>query len=1233
MPERGWRSSWRIAVGCGALIALVLAIYVGVRLANNDSRKPSLSAGELRQLIRDKNLALGHLENQKLEEAEAALEGIASKLPDDPLPWQNLAVLRVLALGEERGAPPPGALEAANNALNDLVSRAGETTSYHWLALRAAMAGENAAGAESQVAMLVKSEPENAAAWYAKFEALRLNEAKDLDPQALQALEQACSLRPENAWLRVEWLRALGTQLTRAEEGGGQKQAPSVRDRYGDIAGQLGLARSTIEPFSPIIKTHARADVLTLTDEAIQAINGNDLRLAGQRMLTIANVLVPHAAPDQRLVRMHPLALVATEFQPEVLQALPPAAGEAAIEVAFQRQGELPMKAAGTLDVELADFDLDGRLDFVVLLPGKVEVWSRGPAGEQWKSIAFAEVADMDRLLVQDLDADFDETANAVHGAGDGNSPKVGSPALRNGCPSADVDVIAFGEAGVALLENRFDRKARERTLEVVADDKQPAALQNVTAATVADLEADGDLDLVLAANGELHRWINIGDWGFTSSTTEARPNVAQLLALDFDRDVDIDILVASPEGAGWLENVRHGQFRWRGFAGEFPDLASARSLEVLDADGNASWDVVAVTNEGLRLVTTLTPQSGDLRQKGSDLLSDSDAESLQAWDYDNDGRDDLLMSSKTGTTVWHGRGPNNSESSGWSIDEPEFSALKDLRGASFGDVDSDGDLDVAGIDEQGVALVTNEGGNQNHWIDVALQAQQIKGQQHAPSGRVSPFGVGCLLELKSGPQYQAKIVRGQSTHFGIGQAKEADVIRVLWLNGVPQNLIRPAADLFLCEQQVLNTSCPYLYAWNGKQFEFVTDLLWNAPLGLQLAEGVLAPPRDWEYVKIPGESLAAKDGHYVLQITEELWEAVYFDEVKLIAVDHPAEVEIYSNEKVGPPALAEHKIHTVRQPRTPIAGRNQAGRDLLPALARADGVYAQIHERKLRQGVVEECFLELDLGDVRGARQITLFLTGWVYPSSTSINVALSQGGLVLPPKPPSLFVPDGNGEWKEALPFMGFPGGKTKTMAVDLSGLLLEGDPRVRIATSMEFYWDQVFFTVNEQTAEIETTELELVSADLHERGFSRVLPDPRNGPERFLYGDVSRAPKWPSMQGAFTRLGDVKSLVEASDDRLLVMGAGDEMTLRFRVSEKPLPSGWKRDFLLYSVGWEKDCNLLTVLGDAVEPLPFRSMTAYPWPAGEPIPQAADYQDYLRTYQTRRQTSGFWHAIRRFP
>jgi tetratricopeptide (TPR) repeat protein len=1215
MPERRWGSAGKIAAVIAVAAALAAAVYFAV------FQRGGPSAEEAGQLISEKNVALGYLENQKLDEAIAALEELARKLPDDPLPWRNLAVARVVALGDEGVQATPEKLQAAQAAIAEMIRHEGESSSSNWLNSHVSLApGDNQAAMRFLDAIL-QTEPKSAEAWFARFRAGQLPGARGAGSETIKDLERACENRPENAWLRVEWLRTVGTDLVRLPE----NRAGDIAARFGDLAKQLELARAPIEPFAPIIKVHTKVDALALLEEAKAAVEASQWREAGLKMLTLANVLLPHAALDRILVQRHPLEFVAMDFQPGALKSPPADDADGVILPAFS---ETAMKIAvqGATDVALADFDIDNRLDIVVLVPGRVSVWSRGAAGEDWREVASADVAGGEGLLVQDLDADFDETARAVRRPEEKDKTKGPAEALRAVCPTADVDLVVYGTGGVALLENLHNPATGARTLVAIDQEQYPEGLRNVAAAAAADLEGDGDLDLALAADGKLHRWINGGDWRFLEAAVEPRPDVTQLLALDLDRDVDIDLIAASPTEAGWLENVRHGQFRWRAFSREMPELAKARAVEVVDVDGNASWDIVGATPDGLQLVTTLTPQSGNLRPKDSILAGDLQPQGLAALDLDNDGHEDLLAWSDQQAILVRSVPNENPVSRAWDLTQPLHRTAEPAKKAAYGDLDNDGDPDAIAVSATGLTQIQNDGGNKNHWIDVALQAQQIKGQQISPSGRVSPYGVGSLLELKSAGRYQARVVRGQATHFGIGKAERADVIRVLWLNGIPHNIIQPAADEFVCEPQVLNTSCPYLYAWNGERFVFVTDLLWNAPLGLQLAEGVLAPPRDWEYLKVPGELLTAKDGEYVLQITEELWEAAYFDQVRLIAVDHPAEVQIYSNEKVGGPAMAEYKIHTAVQPRSPRSARNQSGRDLLPELASADGVYAKVHDRKLRQGVVEDCYMELDLGDVAGAKQITLFLTGWVYPSATSINVALSQGGLLPPPTPPALTVPDGEGGWRKAMPFMGFPGGKTKTIAIDLTDVLNPSDPRLRIETTMEFYWDHVFFTADEPPGEVHTTELELISADLHERGCSKVVPDLQYGPEQFLYDEVSQLPKWPPMHGAFTRLGDVKELLTERDDRLLVIGAGDEVTVKFRVPDRPLPAGWKRDFLLYDAGWEKDGNVLTVLGQAVEPLPFQAMTAYPWQPDERVPDSPAYHEYLRIYQTRRQTNQFW-------
>jgi len=300
----------------------------------------------------------------------------------------------------------------------------------------------------------------------------------------------------------------------------------------------------------------------------------------------------------------------------------------------------------------------------------------------------------------------------------------------------------------------------------------------------------------------------------------------------------------------------------------------------------------------------------------------------------------------------------------------------------------------------------------------------------------------------------------------------------------------------------------------------------------------------------------------------------------------------------------------------------------VLPELRARDNQFAQCFEKTFRQGLVETHYLELDLGPLERAQRITLFLTGWIRPTDTSLNLALSQDSRFQGPRPPRILVPGENGTWREAVPFMGFPGGKTKTIAVDLSGVLAAPDSRLRIETSAELRWDEAFFTVDEEPVECQVRKLTLQSADLRYGGFSRRI-EPRGGaPDTFDRSHRDLAPQWPPMRGCFTRFGDVRELLETTDDRLAIIGAGDEIVVRF-VAPPPPPPGWKRDFILHNVGWDKDCVLNTVLGQTVEPLPFQAMPSYPYVEAD-YPDSPALRAYLREYQTRRQPfHEFWRQL----
>ena len=123
-------------------------------------------------------------------------------------------------------------------------------------------------------------------------------------------------------------------------------------------------------------------------------------------------------------------------------------------------------------------------------------------------------------------------------------------------------------------------------------------------------------------------------------------------------------------------------------------------------------------------------------------------------------------------------------------------------------DADGDGDLDLALVLTDGsVALFENRGGNANGWIDVALEGLPTG------SAKVNRFGYGSDVEARAQDLYVYRVAARPVTRIGLGSRRRADVIRIVWTNGVPQNALDPPVKTVLREVQQLKGSCPFLYA------------------------------------------------------------------------------------------------------------------------------------------------------------------------------------------------------------------------------------------------------------------------------------------------------------------------------------------------------------------------------------------------------------------------------------
>jgi tetratricopeptide (TPR) repeat protein len=699
-------------------------------------------------------------------------------------------------------------------------------------------------------------------------------------------------------------------------------------------------------------------------------------------------------------------------------------------------------------------------------------------------------------------------------------------------------------------------------------------------AAVPIDFDNDGDLDLYVSSpSGDRLMRNNLdGTWLDVTRAAGVPASLASAGAAagDFDRDGDPDLVVLrSSGGLVLLDNLRGGRFAEK--TAGLPKDGAFRSIAAGDLDGDGRLDLVGSRAEA----GFSTRNRGDGTFAAAATLP-AGGKTILA-DFDNDGFLDVLLASGGGSTLLRGDGTGG-------LGRWEAGTLPAALDAEAVDFDGDGDLDVALVTARGeAALYENRGGNANGWLDVALEGLPTG------SAKVNRSGYGSEVELKAQELYVYRVANRPVTHLGLGNRRKAEVLRVVWTNGIPQNELEPRTRAVIREVQQLKGSCPFLYAFDGSRWRFVTDVLGNSPLGL-LYDGVHQAPADTrEWLFVSGRDLVPSGGQLAVEVTEELWEVAYVDLAELAAVDHPPDVEIVaSSAAMTPPPFPEDRLLTVSRPIVPRAVDGR-GRDRTKEIAAADGVYLAGFAPTRYQGIVAPHALVLELPRARSAKNVMLYLTGWIFYSDTSIQVSLSQRGSPdskVRPTGPVLEVPDGRGGWKVAMPAMGFPAGKTKTMPVDLSSLLVRSDPRVRIRTNLAISWDRIVYTADDPAAEVRTVPVPLSSARLSFRGFSRRTREGADGPHVFVHDDVETSPRWADQAGMYTRYGDVTELLMAADDRYIVFRGGDAIRIEFDASRlAPVRPGWQRDWVLVLDGWEKDGDENTVAGQTVEPLPFHN------------------------------------------
>ena len=1150
---------------------------VAATIATGCRKAPPASVEDL---YATRTLGLGYLQRNQLPEAEAEFKKLTAMAPDDALGFADLGIVYLQG----------GRLADAEKQL--LRARELDATSAEVaLALARVYALTNRATDARALLEKLRSGTPNAHVLYA----LAQLEAQQTDAPAAARYEarlrDVLTVAPANLAARIDLLNAF---VKRGAADSAVRQAEEIR---------------RIPPEPP-------GEVRGALDDAITLLRANDLagaRAKVERLTSLMRVTTPYQASlaDINWIEGPIPGRPVLSFAPRDFITLHGLRGKASVDVAkfVDASAEAgfaggdtkgaPTADTGPLALATGDFDGDGADDLFVSAPtattGKTAVHlyrvQRGylqDVTERSKVVlpqgaVFATFADVDNDGWLDLFViGGDLHGHLFHNSGDGTF----------------VDVTA--KAGIGDVKGA--RKA-----------------------VFADLDHDGDLDLLLLGKGQLTFYRNNLDGSFTDATaamTLTGADAADVVYGDFDGDGRTDVFLASAHGkSALLHNGGPQHFSDASATSGLSGVGAASAVAAADFNNDGYLDLFVAGANGAEASLWLNKGDGTFtRDRRSDaaLAGARSATSAAFVDYDNDGWVDLVVTSRTGVLLLRNDG------TGHFIDRSTVlpDGVRKGGGSSLAvtDIDDDGDEDVLFVDATGAPrLLRNELGNSNLGVNVELKGLG------AGSGKNNAFGIGARLELRAGEIYQTRVATARRTHFGLGPHLKADVLNIEWPNGLPQTVYLPGSDQDVVEREALKGSCAFAYTWDGKRFRFVTDAMWRSalgmPLGLMGSNTAFAPAgASQEYIRIPGDAFQPRDGRYVLQLTEELWETAYADKLELLAVDHPDSVDVFVDETFVPPGPVKLRMYQVAKREVPLSAVDERGVDLLPALRTSDSVYVSNFTSTKYQGVVNSHDLILDLGSNAGAADTYLFLRGWIYPTDASINIALSQQEAIKLASP-SLEVRDARGEWRMVKPNLGFPSGKDKTMIIGLAGKFPTADHHVRIRTNLQIYWDEAFSAKDVAASTTKLTTLAPLSANLHERGFSRTYrKGGRYGPYWFAYDDLTKESPWRPIAGAFTRFGDVLPLLRNPDDMYVVMAPGDETTIEFDASSaSSLPRGWKRDFLLYTDGWIKDSDLNTAFGTTVGPLPYHGVTSYPYAAGDAYPADAAHQQYLREYDTR--------------
>ncbi len=711
------------------------------------------------------------------------------------------------------------------------------------------------------------------------------------------------------------------------------------------------------------------------------------------------------------------------------------------------------------------------------------------------------------------------------------------------------------------------------------------------------DADHDGDLDLLLVqSDGPTELLINNLDGTFRPIAKDrglagdGQPAIGLVAApLDGDRVADIVVLHEPPPHEVYRNDRLWNYERpsgWDAFraaplraaVAADPEADGQMKLFTLGPDGLLRWspdDKQAWT--GNRLATALLPQPKDHRPVQlavADILGDGSSAAICT---DADG--------------WQAVSLTGDRALLYRAQQPKLLAWSLLV-----DGPAKGPAVVGFVAGEG-PVIWQPGAGRFEFLAVQFTGRRDPGTQV----RSNASGIGVRGAARIGSRwapistYRTQSGPGQSlqpTAIGLAGAKAADFLSLYWSDGVFEATGSLAAGKLhhVAEQNRIPTSCPLLFVWDGRHYQFVTDCLGVAGLGFAIGPGTYAPVRPWENLLIPADSLAPRGDRLQLKLAEPMEEMTYLDSAALVAFDLPPGWQMTLDERMsvnGPEPTGQPRFY--RDELSPAHAVNDRAQDVTELVRTADLRAAPPGPPDSRFiGRNAEHWIELTFSqplDGHAGRPM-LLADGWIeYPYSQTMFAAWQAGADY---RAPTIEARGTDGRWQTILPEFGYPAGMPRQISVPLDHLPA-GCTQLRIRTNEEIYWDRLAVAWSEPCPAARRRPLALRAADLHFAGF----PQRTIGRQRQTTFDYDRRQPIDDVRyltGFYTRYGSVLELLAATDDAVATIGPGEEIELEFAALPGQLAAGWARRYVLEVHGWCKDTDLFTKDGETVEPLPTR-------------------------------------------